>query len=130
MALLLLIIYHLIEWVRIITFGVCVVIGANLMHLYYFTSLNTLYGIFAYCYAHARRFNAYGKACAEVQTYRAQFLLAEVIIFWTAFHIMSAPWILMKFMKPESVDKAFKGGSDNEEEGEGEEGELKKGTDK
>ena len=122
MALLLLAIYHLIEWARIITFGVCVVIGANLMHIYYVTSLNTLFGIAAYIYAHVKRFGADGKLCADVQEFRAQFLLAEVIVFWTTFHIMSAPWILMKFMKPEAVDKAWKGGSDNEEEGEGEEG--------
>ena len=56
-ALLLLIIYHLIEWARIIIFGVCVVIGANLMHLYYVTGLNTLFGIAAYCYAHKARFS-------------------------------------------------------------------------
>ena len=130
-ALLLLIIYHLIEWVRIIVFGVCVVIGANLMSIYYATSLNTLFGIAAYCYAHSARFNEHGKACAEVQTYRADFLLAEVIIFWTCFFPMSLPWVMMKMMKAETLDKAFKGGSDNEEEGSGEEGEDgKKGTDK
>ena len=75
-ALLMLAIYHLIEWARIITFGVCVVIGANLMHIYYVTALNTLYGIAAYCYAHSARFGTEGKECAEVQIYRARYLLA------------------------------------------------------
>ena len=65
-ALLLLAIYHLIEWARIITFGVCVVIGANLMQIYYYTYINTLYGIAAYCYAHYQRFNTHGKDCASV----------------------------------------------------------------
>jgi hypothetical protein len=126
-GLLLLIIYHLIEWARIITFGVCVVIGANLMHLYYVTSLNTLFGIAAYCYGHYARFNTFGKECAEVQTYRAQFLLAEVIIFWVCFFVMSCPWILMKCMSNEGIEKAWKGGSEDEDEGEG--SDKKKGSD-
>lgn len=117
----------MMEWARIIVFGVCVVIGANLMWIYYATSINTFYGIAAYCYAHYARFNTYGKACADVQTFRGQFLLAEVIIFWLSYHFMSAPWLLMKLMKDETLDKAWKGGSDEEEEGEeGEEAHLKK----
>ena len=60
MAFILLIIYHLIEWARIIVFGVCVLIGANIMIIYYITSPNTLFGIAAYCYAHYKRFNETG----------------------------------------------------------------------
>ena len=90
-AILLLAIYHLIEWVRIIVFAVCVLIGANLMIIYYITAINIPFGIAAYCFAHYQRFNEAGKACADVQIYRSRYLLAEVIIFWTTFFIMSFP---------------------------------------
>lgn len=61
MAIMLLVIHHIIEWVRVIIFGVCVIIGANLMIVWYATSINTLFGIIVYCHAHAKRFNAEGR---------------------------------------------------------------------
>ena len=56
-AFVLLIIYHLIEWVRFTIWLVICFIGANLMPLWYALGLNTFYGIAAYCYAHSRRFS-------------------------------------------------------------------------
>ncbi len=63
-ALVLLASYHLIEWVRIIGLLVTMILGQNLVLLYYITSLNTLFGIAAYIAAHVQRFNEDGKACA------------------------------------------------------------------
>jgi hypothetical protein len=90
-ALVVLAIYHLIEWFRFIVFLTAVFLGANMISLYYILYLNTLFGIAAYCDAHARRYNDNGKLCAESQHYRAQVLVAEVVIFWTSFLIMSFP---------------------------------------
>ena len=86
-ALLLLAIYHLIEWVRVIIFAVCVVIGANLMIVWYITTPNAIFGIICYIIAHVHRFNAAGKACASVQPGRGKFLLGDVIVFWLTFVI-------------------------------------------
>ena len=59
-------IYHLIEWVRIIVFAVCVVIGANLMIIWYITTPNAIFGLVCYIIAHVVRFSEDGKACADI----------------------------------------------------------------
>lgn len=89
------------------------------MIVYYITTPNILYGIAAYCFAHYQRFNEAGKECAEVQLYRGRYLLAEVIIFWTTFFIMSFPWCFMICMGKERVENAFNANDEEDEEGEG-----------
>ena len=84
-ALLLLAIYHLIEWARVIVFAVCVIIGANLMLIWYITTPNAIFGLVAYIIAHTSRFSEAGKDCADVQLNRGKFLLADVIVFWVTF---------------------------------------------
>ena len=82
---LLLSIYHLIEWARVIIFAVCVVIGANLMIIWYITAPNAIFGIICYIFAHVSRFSEAGKDCAEFQIGRGRFLLGDVIVFWLTF---------------------------------------------
>jgi len=83
--------YHIIEWFRMTIFLVTLLLGQNFMPIWYFTGLNTLYGIAAYIYCHVARFSGYGKECAEEQEYRSYMLTVEVIVFWVTFHIMSFP---------------------------------------
>ena len=64
-ALLVLAIYHLIEWVRVIVFAVCVIIGANLMIIWYITIPNAVFGIVAYIIANVARFGEDGQDCAD-----------------------------------------------------------------
>ena len=40
--------YHLIAWIRVIFFLVCVLMGVNLMHGYYILSLNLIFGFVAW----------------------------------------------------------------------------------
>lgn len=49
----LVIIFHLIEWARVIMFLITIILGQNLIRLWYYTSLNTIFGIVAYVYVHA-----------------------------------------------------------------------------
>ncbi len=117
MALRLLGAYHIIEWVRMTIFLVTLLLGQNFMPLWYLTSLNTLFGIAAYIHAHVIRYSGHGKECAEEQEWRSHMLVAEVIVFWTTFHIMSVPHIFFFFMSNENLDKALV--EEEEEEGEG-----------
>lgn len=52
LSLILVIAFHMIEWVRIIMFLVTIVLGVNLITIWYATSLNTIFGIIAYIYVH------------------------------------------------------------------------------
>ena len=121
MALRLLGAYHIIEWVRMTIFLVTLLLGQNFMPIWYFTSLNTLYGIAVYIYVHVIRFSGNGKECAEEQEFRSHMLVSEVIVFWTTFHILSVPHIFFAFMSTENLEAALV----EEEEEEGEEGEGK-----
>lgn len=113
--------YHLLEWFRIIIFLIAVFLGANMMYIYYFLYPIAIYGMIAYFIAHARRFNDDGKSCEEAQEYRANVLIAEVVIFWTSFIFQTFPQILLKFMSRENIEEALNGeGDDDEGEGEGE----------
>ena len=64
MAIILLISYHLLEWVRVISLMVTMMLGSNLVTLYYITGINTPFGIAAYIYCHIKRFNSDGVACS------------------------------------------------------------------
>lgn len=57
--------FHLIEWARIIMFLITIILGQNLMRVWYYTSLNTIFGIIAYIYCHVQRFNDDGKLCKD-----------------------------------------------------------------
>lgn len=115
-SLILIISYHLIEWVRTILFAVTILLGSNFIPIWYATSLNTIFGIIAYIYVHVQRFNEDGKKCADVQKFRAEFLLAEVIIFWLTFFFTSFPHFFLFIMKKENIEDALKVKVHEEEE--------------
>lgn len=49
-------------------------------------------------------------------------LMAEVIVFWVTFHVMSFPQVFFFFMSKENLDSALvEEGDDEDEGGEGEE---------
>ena len=66
-ALLLLAIYHLIEWIKTTLVLTVVFVGLNLMWLYYILSLNTLFGLIAIIVTMVVRFSDDGNQCAEKQ---------------------------------------------------------------
>lgn len=128
-ALKLLAVYHIIEWVKFTLFLTIAFIGVNLMHVWYILCINSLFGIAAYITCHVQRFNDDGKACADVQSYRSGFLLAEVIIFWLTFVIMSVPQLFFFCMKKDNLYKATskrEDDSENEDDVEDEDGEGEK----
>ena len=86
------------------------------MIAFYVSYINVPFGIAAYCFAHYQRFNEEGKACADVQIYRGNYLLAEVIIFWTTFFIMSFPMLFLVCMGKERIELALKGDQEDDEE--------------
>ena len=57
--------YHIIEWVRFVIFMITLLLGQNLMHLWYALALNVPFGIAAYIYAHVARYNSNGVTCAS-----------------------------------------------------------------
>lgn len=77
MALYLFAIYYIIEWVRFIMLLVVSFIGVNLMWIWYLPgALNVPFGLAVFIYGYAARFSDDGKACADVQIFRARYLTA------------------------------------------------------
>ena len=67
LPLLLLGIYHIIEWSRMTLFLTSVLLGSNFLRIWYATSLNTLFGIAAYITCHIARYSGNSTLCAEKQ---------------------------------------------------------------
>lgn len=66
MALYLISIYHIIEFVRFTLFMTCAFLEVNMMWIWYILYLNTLYGLASYIIVHKARFDMDGKACADI----------------------------------------------------------------
>jgi hypothetical protein len=113
--------YHIIEWIRMTLFLTTLLLGTNFLPIWYATGLNTLFGIAAYITCHVARYSGTGALCADEQPWRANMLMAEVIVFWVTFHIMSVPQIFFFFMSKENLDSALVEEEEEEEGGEGEE---------
>ena len=85
-ALLLLGMFHIIEWFRtIVLLTVTCMKYEILMYVNNFLFLNLIFGFVAAIYAHVARFGALGTECADEQPKRAAYLLAEVIFFYVTY---------------------------------------------
>ena len=115
-ALALLCSYHIVEWFRMTLFLVTLILGVNLFHFWYILGLNTLYGFAVHIYIHVARFSEPGSSCADIQKYRAAFLICDIVVFWTTFHIMSFPHAFFFCMKKENLEDAMKVHEEEEEE--------------
>ena len=107
-ALMLLSIYHLIEWVRVIVFAVCVVIGANLMLIWYVTLPNAIFGLVCYIIAHMVRLSSEGKDCALYQIGRGKFLLGDLIVFYVTFIFQQFPQIFFLMLGKKRLEETLK----------------------
>ena len=91
--LLILAIWHMIEWIRTTVLLTIVLIGVNWMISWYILIPNTLFGLVAYAIAHMAYFSEDGKLCKETQENRAVWLLVEIIFFWSTFFLYVFPFI-------------------------------------
>ena len=93
LPLLMLAIWHMIEWIRTTVLLTVVCIGVNWMLVWYITMPNTIFGLVAYAIVHMSYFSDDGKLCKEVQENRADWLLGEIIGFWSVFFCFVFPFL-------------------------------------
>ena len=108
MPLLMLAIWHMIEWIRTTVLLTVVCIGVNWTIFWYATMPNTLFGLVVYALVHMSYFDEDGKKCAEVQENRAQWLLVEIIGFWVLFFLFSFPFVLTCCLGKDRADRTLK----------------------
>ena len=114
--LVLLAVFHMIEWIRTSLLLTVSCIGVNWSIGWYATTLNTLYGIIAYAIAHMAYLSEDGKDCGEVQEYRYAWLLAEIVAFWFLFFIYSFPFIFSICMGKDKADQTLEDAYKEDEE--------------
>ena len=95
MPLMLLSIFHIIEWLRATFLLTVILIGVNWAIVWYLTAANTLYVIICYAFVHMVYFRDDGKLCGEVQLYRYEWLMREIIAFWVMFFFYAFPFVIM-----------------------------------
>ena len=102
--LLLLAIFHIVEWIRTTVLLTVILIGVNWAIFWYATTLNTLFGLIVYAFAHMAYFDEYGELCAEAQPDRASWLLSEIIAFWVSFFFFAFPFSILFCRGKEKAD--------------------------
>ena len=117
--LLMLAIFHIIEWIRVTFLLTVTLIGVNWAIVWYVTTPNTLFGIVVYAYVHMVYTSSDGKACGEVQENRYLWLLGEIIAFWVLFFFFAFPFVIMfcrgKGRADELLLEAYEKGGDDDD---------------
>ena len=114
--LLLLSIYHMIEWIKTTFLLTVVCVNLNLMWVYYGLAFNTIYGVIAIVYTMIVVFSEDGQDCAIEQKYRGMWLKAEIIGFWVLFFLYPGPVLPLRFCSKESHDEIINKKDDDDEE--------------
>lgn len=105
MAIYLLGIFHVIEWIRSTVLLTVVCVGTNLMQIWYLTAISMFYGIAVFVYAHVIYASDDSQACAEAQKTRHDWLMVELIYFWCLFWCFQVPMLLLRFYKKEKLEE-------------------------
>ena len=122
LPLLLMAIFHMIEWIRTTVLLTVTLIGVNWTIFWYLTIPNTLYGLVTYAFVHMAYFDQDGQDCKEAQPDRASWFLVEIIFFWVAFFLFIFPFIWTLCMGKGKADEILlknyeeAEGSDQEDE--------------
>ena len=93
-----------------------VFVGINLVWLYIIGILNTLFGLVAVIYAIAVRFGEEGQKCAEVQEFRAKWLLVEIGLYGVLLLLWPGPILPLAFMSKEKHQAILDAGDDDDDD--------------
>ena len=105
MAIYVLGIFHVIEWIRTTILLAIICIGANLLPLWYASAISAPFAIGVFIYAHVVYASDDSKACADAQKTRHDWLMVELIYFWTLFWIYQVPMLLLRFYRKEKLEE-------------------------
>ena len=93
--------YHFIEWLRYTILLTCILLGVNLVQIFYLLGLNTLFGVIVLVVAAVTRFGSDGADCAQEQTTRGVFLIVAMIVFALKISFSFCPTMWFKFISVE-----------------------------
>ena len=93
LPLVMLAVWHMIEWIRTTVLLSVILIGVNWISVWYWTMPTSLYGLVTYAIVHMSYFSDDGKLCKEYQEHRADWLLGEIIAFWSVFFCFVFPFL-------------------------------------
>ena len=108
LPLVMLAVWHMIEWIRTTVLLSVVCIGVNWMTVWYATMPNTLFGLVTYAIVHMSYFSDEGKLCKDFQEHRANWLLGEIIGFWSVFFCFVFPFLCTLCMGRKRADDILK----------------------
>lgn len=104
------------EWIRSTLLLTVVIIGANLLKYWYISAVTALYGIAVFLYAHIVYASDKGSACKSSQEYRYQWLMWEIIFFWTFFFFFQFPMIVFRLCDKKKLSQWLQDDEDEEED--------------
>lgn len=112
-------IFHIIEWARATVFLCAILMGVNLIQLYYLLGLNVFYGFAVFIIA-ITKVTGSDQDCKDNQETRYMFLLADIIVFFATFWFFEYPnLVLFPILGKKRLEEAMKD-PDEDDENEGE----------
>ncbi len=124
-AILLLIIFHFVEFMRYTIFLTSIFVGVNLIQVYYALVINSLFGFAVYIFVHIVRFSEDGKHCSEQQKGRGRFLIVAIVCFWLFFWVQINPGFFLGCMSRGTIVKALKESDAEDDSDDGKEVDVK-----
>lgn len=108
-------VFHIMEWIRTTILLTVICVGVNLTQVWYFTSVTALYGLGTFIYVIVVFASEKGQACMEPQIYRYQWLMSEIIIFFTLFFIYQVPILLVRCFSKQKLHEILNAESEDED---------------
>ncbi len=109
-------IFHVIEWTRTMILLTVVCLGPNLMHMWYLSALSALYGIAAFIYLMFIFWKGAAASCKASQPHRYNWLMVEVIYFWTLFFVFQFPMMVYRLYTKTDLETMLNEESNSDED--------------
>lgn len=121
-------IWHIIEWIRTTILLTVILIGVNLMHVWYATAIASVYGFVSFIYLMAVYFGSEAAGCEANQPTRYQWLMVEMIFFFTLFFPFLAPMAIVRCFRREQLQELLNEEEEEEDDKEAEEARKREET--
>lgn len=109
-------VFHMVEWIRWTFFLTSVLVGSNMMPVFYFLgALNGLYGVVALIYSYCIVM-ASPSDCSEIQMERSRYLQLQIMVILLLPIFFSVPFSILKLKGKEWLHEKYLVSKGNEED--------------
>ena len=113
-------IYHILSWVKCTILLVNILVGVNLLTIWYASYLEIPFFLGTFIYIHIVYFSAEGRECQRHQSNRYEWLMFEIVYFWVFGLLNLVPQAFIFLYRRDHLNEVLDEIAKEEAEGEGE----------